>query len=54
VSRRFFVIHEAPADFTTATELADRVLTAEIDWLDETWLDSQRRWMSRIRERTTA
>lgn len=45
MSKRFFVIHEAPADFTTATELADRVLTTEIDWLDESLLDSQRRWI---------
>ena len=40
VSKRFFVVHEAQADFATATELADRVLTAEIDWLDESLLDS--------------
>jgi hypothetical protein len=49
VSKRFFVIYEAPADFTTATELADRVLTAEIDWLDETLLDSQRPWIGEDR-----
>jgi hypothetical protein len=45
VSKRFFVVYEAPADFTTATELADRILTAEVDWLDETLLDSQRQWI---------
>jgi hypothetical protein len=45
MSQRFFVVHEARADFTTATELADRVLTSEIDWLDETLLDSQRQWI---------
>ncbi len=47
MSRRFFVVYEAPADFTTATELADRVLYAEIPWLDndETLLDSQRQWI---------
>jgi hypothetical protein len=45
VSKRFFVVYEAPADLTTATELADRVLTAEIDWLDESLLDSQRQWV---------
>jgi hypothetical protein len=46
VNKRFFVVYEAPADFTTATELADRVLYAEIPWLDsdETLLDSQRQW----------
>lgn len=41
----FAVIHEAPADFTTATELADRVLISEVDWLDETMLDHQRSWV---------
>lgn len=45
MSKRFFVVHEARADFSTATELADRVLTTEIDWLDETLLDSQRQWI---------
>jgi len=47
VSKRFFVVYEAPADFTTATELADRVLCAEIPWLDndETLLNSQRQWL---------
>jgi hypothetical protein len=28
------VVHEAAADFTTATELADRVLCEAIGWLD--------------------
>ncbi len=41
----FIVVYEAQADFTTATELADRVLTDEITWLDETLLDSQRQWI---------
>lgn len=41
----FFVIYEAPADFATATELADRVLVEQIDWLDDTLLDSQRQWV---------
>jgi hypothetical protein len=49
VSKRFFVVYEAPADLATATELADRVLTAEIDWLDETLLNSQRRWIGEDR-----
>ena len=44
MSNRFVVVYEAQADFTTATDLADRVLVAEIDWLDETLLDSQREW----------
>jgi hypothetical protein len=45
VSKRFVVVHEARADFAIATELADRVLTAEIDWLDESLLESQRAWV---------
>jgi hypothetical protein len=45
VSKNFIVVCEAPADFRTASELADRVLIAEIDWLDETLLDSQRKWI---------
>jgi hypothetical protein len=45
VSTRFAVVYEAQADFVTATELADRVLVAGIDWLDETLLDSQREWL---------
>lgn len=47
--QRFFVVHEAPADFDTATGLADRVLCFEIDWLDETLLDSQRLWIGEDR-----
>ena len=34
MSQRFAVVHEAEADFHTATELADRVLMEAIDWLD--------------------
>ncbi len=45
MSQRFFVVYEARSDFDTATELADKVLTSEIDWLDETLLDSQREWI---------
>jgi hypothetical protein len=43
---RFAVVHEAEADFATATELADReVLEAVNDWLDEHLLESQREWV---------
>ena len=35
MSTRFAVVHEAGADFQTATELADRVLVEAIEWLDE-------------------
>ena len=33
MSLQFAVVHEAPADFQTATELADRVLVESIDWM---------------------
>ncbi len=45
MSKSFAVVYEGLADFTTATELADRVLVGTIDWMDETLLDSQRRWL---------
>jgi len=45
MSQRFVVVYEARADFVTASEPADRVFLAEIDWLDETLLDSQRQWV---------
>jgi hypothetical protein len=47
VSKAFIVVYEAPADFTTATEIADRVLINEISWLDEGLLDSQRLWVAK-------
>ena len=45
MSLRFAVVHEAEADFRTATELADRVLIEAIDWLDEDLLPDQRDWV---------
>lgn len=45
VNRQFVVVYEATADFTTATELADRVLIEQVPWLDEALLDTQRRWI---------
>ncbi len=45
MSRAFAVVHEAVADFTTATELADRVLIEAIDWLEEDQLPYQRGWV---------
>jgi hypothetical protein len=45
VSLQFAVVHEAPADFETATELADRVLVESIDWLDEDQIEYQRTWL---------
>jgi hypothetical protein len=45
MSFRFAVVHEAPADFQTATELADRVLVEAVDWLEEDLLAHQREWL---------
>lgn len=45
MSIRVVVIHEAQADFITATELADRLLVEQVEWLDETMLASQRQWI---------
>ena len=45
MSLRFVVIGEARADFTTATELADRVLLERVDWLEEATLGHQRNWV---------
>lgn len=46
MSFRFAVVHEARADFETATELADRVLLEALgDWLDEDLLVYQRTWL---------
>ena len=42
----FAVVHEAEADFQTATEIADRVLLEAIYWLDDSGLDYQRTWVS--------
>ena len=39
------VVYEAPADFRTATELADRVLIDAIEWLEPEHLDHQRTWL---------
>ncbi len=45
MTKKFFVVSEARADFITATELADRVLLEEIAWLDEVPIESQRQWV---------
>lgn len=46
MSQRFAVVHEAEADFLTATELADRELVEAInDWLDAEQLVYQRTWI---------
>lgn len=39
------VVCEAPADFVISSELADRILLREIDWLEIGLLDSQRSWI---------
>ncbi len=41
---QFFVVHEANADFVTATELADRVLVEAVAWVDTELLVFQRTW----------
>lgn len=48
MSWRFVVVSEARADFTTATELADRVLCEQIGWLDESLLEFQRQWVGEL------
>jgi hypothetical protein len=48
MSQRFAVVHEAEADFHTATELADRVLMEAIDWLDEHLIADQREWIGTL------
>ncbi len=45
MSHRFAVVAEAAADHRTATDLADRVLTEAIDWLDEHLVIHQREWV---------
>jgi hypothetical protein len=46
MTKRFAEVYEAEADFRTATELADRVLLAAIDWLDVDLLTDQRSWIA--------
>jgi len=48
MSQRFAVVHEAEADFHTATELAARVLIEAIDWLDEHLIADQREWVGTV------
>lgn len=40
------VISEAQADFVLVTELADRVLVEQVDWLEEEHLESSRAWLN--------
>ncbi|MBA4188927.1 MAG: hypothetical protein C0467_13100 [Planctomycetaceae bacterium] len=48
---RFAVVHEAEADFSTAVELADRVLLDTFSyWLDEESLPFQREWIAESAE----
>jgi hypothetical protein len=55
MSLRFAVVHEAGADFRTATELADRVLLEAVEWLDDDLIGNQREWVAETasRERLT-
>ena len=45
MSLQFAVVHEAPADFQTGTELADRVLVESIDWMEEDLIEHHRTWL---------
>jgi hypothetical protein len=45
VNFKFAVVHEARADFLTATELADRVLVESIVWLEVDMVEHQRNWL---------
>lgn len=47
MSQRFAVVHEATADYQTATELADRVILDSIEWLKQNneLLVDQREWL---------
>jgi hypothetical protein len=45
VSLAIAVVYEAPADFRTATELADRVLIEAIDWFEPGLIEHQRSWV---------
>ncbi len=48
MTRRFAVVHEAEADFQTATDLADRVLVETFaSWLDDESVVYQREWLAR-------
>jgi hypothetical protein len=47
MTRRFAVVHEAEADFHTATELADRMLVETCSsWLDDESVVFQREWVA--------
>jgi hypothetical protein len=45
VSLQFAVVHEARADFHTATELADRQLIESVEWLKDAPIEYQRSWL---------
>lgn len=48
---RLLVVCEAHADFRVASELADRVFCARVDWLDEALLPALRSWTETEPER---
>lgn len=45
MSLRIAVVHEAEADFRTATELADRVIVDAIDWVELELIEHHREWI---------
>lgn len=46
MTRQIAVVHEAEADFTTATELADRVVVESISWMTEDDIGPARDWVA--------
>jgi len=45
MTSKFAVVHEAEADFHTATELADRIFLECIEWLEEGTIAHHRIWV---------
>lgn len=45
MTRRIAVVHEAEADCTTATELADRAIVEAIPWMNEDDIGPARQWL---------
>lgn len=45
MTRRIAVVHEAEADFTTATELADRVIVQAVAWMTDDDIVPAREWL---------
>ncbi len=46
MTRQIAVVHEAEGDFTTATELADRVIVEAIPWMNDDDIGPARDWLA--------